>query len=162
MYLKCQPANKSIETVLSRTFEYTTPRETNQETWDFEREMRPLNNSDGFWWRSSGAYEGSNSTVLEQEKSKLNFLALKLGNTTQALCTRVDPEIDDEEVTPLYQALGTSPGRGSSDADSEDGDGDEDSGSQSGENSDSESAASRVVIGMAGFVGLVITVMEMV
>ncbi|KAM0715213.1 hypothetical protein Q7P37_009678 [Cladosporium fusiforme] len=64
-------------------------------------EDRPLNNSDAFWSEHSRSFNESNTTAIEQRKSKLNVLVLSMANNfQQALCTRIDPEIDDKEITP--------------------------------------------------------------
>lgn len=112
-----------------------------------------LNNSDAIWSEHSRAYSSSNQTAIEQRKSKLHVMIIGFTNHTQALCTRLDPEIDDEEVTPLRAVLDAEAAAGDDEGDDE---GDEDV----GENDDS--AGARVVAGTAGLSVLLMVMFGMV
>ncbi|KAM0713930.1 hypothetical protein Q7P37_010892 [Cladosporium fusiforme] len=72
------------------------PNDTNRRI----TEERPLNNSDAFWSSHTESYGESNSTAIEQQKSRLNVLVISWENRSEALCARIDPRIDDKDVSP--------------------------------------------------------------
>lgn len=62
-----------------------------------------LNSGDGFYLRHSAPVErGDNEDFLQQARSMLH-MAVFTGpeDIQEAVCTRIDPSIDDEEVSPI-------------------------------------------------------------
>jgi hypothetical protein len=103
---------------------------------------------EGIYWANGRASAEPNSTALRQAESQLRVMLLTLPNTKALVCTRVDPSIDDVEVSPISQNP----------------DWDEDksggSGSGGGGGDDSSAAGPRFVatVGSVGIVGLAVAV----
>lgn len=103
--------------------------------------------SDGIWWGSGFASAEPNSTALRQGESQLRIMFLSLPNSKAAVCTRVDPSIDDADVSPIAQRADWDGGKSSK------------SGNGGGDD-DSSAASPRVAatVGSVGVVGLVAAV----
>lgn len=89
------------------------------------------------YFSSSKVSPEPNSTALRQAESQLRFILLTLpgGNSKAAICTRVDPSIDDVEVSPVSQRAGwdeDKSGDSGDGGDGEDGDGGDDDSSAAG------------------------------
>ena len=112
--------------------------------------MEPTYSGDGVWFASGDASAQPNSTALRQAESQLRVMLLSLPNTRALVCTRVDPWIDDVDVSPVAQ-------RDNWDGDKpSDGSGDE--GGGDGDDGDDSSAARPRVAATVGVVGLAIAV----
>jgi hypothetical protein len=112
--------------------------------------VEPTYSGDGVWFASGDASAQPNSTALRQAESQLRVMLLSLPNTRALVCTRVDPWIDDVDVSPVAQ-------RDNWDGDKpSDGSGDE--GGGDGDDGDDSSAARPRVAATVGVVGLAIAV----
>jgi hypothetical protein len=102
---------------------------------------------EGVYWTSGRASAEPNITALRQAESQLRVMLLSLPNTKALVCTRVDPSIDDVEVSPISQNPDWDEDRSS---DSGDG----------GDGGDKSGAGPRLAstIGSVGLVGLAVAV----
>ncbi|KAM0718863.1 hypothetical protein Q7P37_005935 [Cladosporium fusiforme] len=56
---------------------------------------------DSIFWQTGPSSNGSNSTALLAAKSRFQMMVLSHRDAQKALCMRVDPSIDDEEVSDI-------------------------------------------------------------
>jgi hypothetical protein len=107
---------------------------------------------DGIWFSNGRASPEPNSTALRQAESQLRVMFLSLSNSKTAVCTRVDPSIDDVDVSPIAQRADWDGEKPNDSGNGDDGDGDGDG--------DSSAASPRfaATVGSVGIVGLAVAV----
>jgi hypothetical protein len=111
--------------------------------------LEQTHGGESVWFQNSEASPEPNTTALRQAESQLRVMLLTLpgyGQSKAAVCTRVDPSIDDLDVSPISQNSGW----------------DEDKSSGSGSGGDDEASAAgprlAATVGSVGIVGLAVAV----
>jgi hypothetical protein len=111
--------------------------------------LEQTHGGEGVWFQHSQASPEPNATAVRQAESQLRVMLLTLpgnGEAKSAVCTRVDPSIDDVDVSPISQSPGW----------------DEDKSSGSGNGGDDNSSAAgprfAATVGSVGVVGLAVAV----
>lgn len=111
---------------------------------------------DVLYYQYGSASEHSNTTALRQAESQLRMMIITLPNNVKAAaCMRVDPSIDDTEVSDIAQRVGWN------DSDSSDSASNKSESSSSGGDESAASAQFAATLGSVGLVGLAVAVFGM-